>query len=377
MTRTKRLALYALAFSVMLLLSVTYALHAFAASSAVDSAGKRLVTVHDRGSELGLVTSASTLREVFEENNISIADNDLVEPSLDEKLVANNYQVNIYRARPVLVVDGAAARKVLSPYQTPSQIARDAGVELHDEDKTEVGPIENVATHGPGIQVTIDRATPFTLVLYGKKTQAYTQESTVEAMLKSKDITLKAGETLSAAKDRPVTSGMTIEIWRNGKQTVTVEESIDFSVKQVQDADQKVGYKQVKTLGVKGKATVTYEIIMKNGKEVSRKKIQNVRMKEPKTQIEVVGAKPSFSGDFAAALAKLRSCEGGYNSWNASGPYYGAYQFDRGTWSGVADPAKYGKASPAEQDEAARKLYERRGWQPWPHCGANLPDIYR
>ncbi len=377
-TRTKRLALCALTIGIVLVLSLIYALHAFAASSTPDTTGKRLVTVHDRGNELGLVTSASTLREVFKENDISIADNDLVEPGLDEKLVANSYQVNVYRARPVLVVDGAVARKVLSPYQTARQIARDADIELHDEDVTNVGPIADVAVHGPGIQVTIDRATPFTLVLYGKKTQAYTQEATVADMLASKDITLEAGDTISVDRDGDISPGMTIEIWRNGKQTVTVNEDVAFSVKQIQDADQKVGYRNVKTPGVKGEASVTYEIVMKNGKEVSRKKIQSVVTKESRQQVEIVGSKPAFDGDFGAALAKLRQCEAGGNYANKSNPLYrGAYQFGFTTWAnryGIRDPAD---ATPAQQDQAARDLYVSRGWQPWPHCGASLPDIYR
>lgn len=376
MIQTKRVGLWAALFVVMMLCSGALTAHSFA-SGAADASGKRLLTIHDRGNELGIVTSASTLRQALKENDIAIADNDLVEPGLDDKLVAEAYQVNIYRARPVLVVDGTVARKVLSPYQTAAQIARDAGVELHDEDLTKVEPIRDIATNGPGLQVTIDRATPFTLVLYGKKTQAYTREATVAEMLQRKSIKLASDDTISVTPSDRMSAGMTIEIWRNGTQTVTVDEDIDFATEQIKDADQKVGYRQVKTPGVKGKATVTYEIVMKNGVEVSRAKIQSVTTKEPTSQVEVVGSKPSFDGDFAAALAKLRSCEGGYNSWNAAGPYYGAYQFNRGTWGSVADPAKYGSATPAEQDEAARQLYLRRGWQPWPHCGAGLPDIYR
>ena len=118
------------------------------------------------------------------------------------------------------------------------------------------------------------------------------------------------------------------------------------------------------------------EIVMKDGQEISRTKIQSVVVAAPSEQVEVVGSKPTFDGDFAAALAKLRACEGGYNSWNPAGPYYGAYQFNQGTWNSVTD-APYGSATPAQQDEAARKLYERRGWQPWPSCGKGLPDIYR
>ncbi|WP_457914975.1 transglycosylase family protein [Candidatus Minimicrobia naudis] len=33
---------------------------------------------------------------------------------------------------------------------------------------------------------------------------------------------------------------------------------------------------------------------------------------------------------------------------NTGNGYYGAYQFNRGTWASVADPSKYGNATPAE-----------------------------
>ncbi len=265
------------------------AAQAFAADS--GTAGKRLLTIHDRGRELGVVTTAVTVRDALQQNGIAVADNDLVEPSLDEKLLAESYQINIYRARPVLVIDGAVSRKVLSPYQTVKQIAADADVTLHDEDETTIEPIRDVASNGPGIQVTIDRATPFTLMLYGAKTQAYTQATTVGDMLKDKAITLQDKDVLTVSKDTPITAGMTVAIWRDGEQTVTEERAVDFAVERVLDSDQPVGYRAVKVKGVKGIETVAYRVVMDGGKEVSRTKIRSVVTQQPTKQIEVIGTK--------------------------------------------------------------------------------------
>lgn len=346
------------------------------ASPNVSQSGQRLITIHDNGQDKAILTSASTLRQAFTESAIRLDANDLVEPGLDDTLVANNYEVNVYRARPVTIIDGAVRQKVMSAYRTSQQIVTHAGMKLHDEDKTAMNMTTDMVGDGAGVQLTIDRATPFTLVLYGKKTDAYTQATTVADMLKEKNITIAASDTLSVDKTVSMTSGMTIELWRNGKQTVNEDQDITFPVEQVQDADQPVGYKKITTPGVNGKKTVTYEIEMKNGHEVSRKEIQSVVTSQPQKQVEDVGSKPSFSGDFANALAKLRSCEGGYNSFNPAG-YYGAYQFDRQTWGTVADASSYGHATPGEQDQAARNLYVRRGWSPWPNCGRGLPDTYR
>lgn len=338
--------------------------------------GQRLITIYDRGVEKSLITHATTLREVFKKAHIIIDPNDIVEPGIDETLESDNYQVNVYRARPVTVIDGNNKIRIMSAYQTPKQIAQHAGFTLHDEDITKIQLPDDPLAEDMNLQLTIDRATPVRLVLYGKSDIVYTQADTVEAFLRDKKIQLAKNDILSVKSGAPIQSKMKIEIWRNGKQTITRDEAIDFDVQRIEDANKKVGYRQIKTPGVKGKKKVTYEVVMKNGKELKRKKIQSVILERPKKQVEVVGTKPSFDGDFAAALAKLRACEGGYDSWNPAGPYYGAYQFNEGTWYGVTD-APYGKATPAEQDAAARKLYERRGWQPWPHCGANLPDIYR
>lgn len=339
--------------------------------------GQRLVTIHDRGIEKSIITRETTLRDVFDEAKIIVDPNDMVEPGLDKKLEGDSYQVNVYRARPVTVIDGNNKIRVMSAYQTPQQIAQHAGFTLHDEDITDMRLPDDPRADDMNLQLTIKRATPVQLVLYGKEDTVYTQEKTVAAFLKEKKIHLEKNDTLSVNTAAPIQSDMKIEIWRNGKQTLTRDEAIDFEVQRIEDADKEVGYREVKTPGVKGKKKVTYEVVMRNGKELARKQIQSVTLEQPKKQVEIVGAKPSFGGDFAAALAKLRSCEGGYNSWNPAGPYYGAYQFNQGTWASVADPSKYGNATPAEQDLAARKLYERRGWSPWPVCGASLPDIYR
>lgn len=352
---------------------------AFAADSNDPDTGKKLVTIHDRGKDLGILTAAQTVRGALDDAGIAVDEKDLVEPALGEELVAKSYDVNIYRARPVVVIDGSTTQKVLSPYQTSKQIAKDAGITLHDEDITTVEPISDVTAYGAGLQVTIDRATAFTLVLYGKKTEAYSQEKTVGGMLEAKGIELGKDDTLSVPKSAVLTNGLTVEVWRNGTQTVTVEEDVDFPVEKVQDADREAGYKQITTPGEKGKRSVIYEIVMKNGVEQSRKEIQSVVLKQPKKQVETVGAKPSFSGDFGAALAKLRQCEaGGRYDRNSGNGYYGAYQYDVRTWGGYGGYTYASDAPAAVQDQKVWETYQRRGWQPWPVCGAQrLPDVYR
>jgi len=348
------------------------------AQSENNSQTTRLVTIHDRGNEKIILTKALTVGDAIKDAGIPIDKSDMVEPDVNQKLIASDYQINIYRARPVLVIDGSVRQKIMTPYQTPLQIAASAGIVIYPEDITTITRVDDLVD-GAGLQMTIKRATPFQFDLYGTTATVRTQATTVGGMLTEKGIKLTKADRVVPDVDAKIISGMTVDLWREGKQTVTDIEPINFSIQEIQDADQPVGYVDITTPGVNGSQNVTYEVDVQNGQEVSRTEIASLMIKPPVEEVEVVGAKLSFSGDFAAALAKLRACESGGNYADKNNPNYrGAYQYSYSTWAdryGVYDPAD---ATPAEQDQAARNTYVSRGWEPWPVCGAAvLPDIYR
>jgi uncharacterized protein YabE (DUF348 family) len=309
-----RYALLATSALVVVILGISLSSSAQAAST-VPVAGERLITIHDNGKTKGIITKDTTLRQAFKDAGIAIDPNDLVEPGLDVPLVANNYEINIYRARPITIIDGASRVKVMSAYQTAQQIVQHAGITLQDEDITTMDINTNMVSEGAGVSLTITRATPLTLLLYGTKTTIYTQAKTVSALLSEKKIKMGSNDTLSSPMTAPIQANMTLELWRNGTQTATQEQDIPFDTKQTQDADQPVGYKQVQTPGVAGQKMVTYEIDMKNGQEVSRTEIQNVTTKQPVTQVEIVGTKvslpPGSHQDWMAA-AGIASSDYGY-----------------------------------------------------------------
>jgi hypothetical protein len=71
--------------------------------------------------------------------------------------------------------------------------------------------------------------------------------------------------------------------------------------------------------------------------------------------------------------AQLRQCESGGNYQDNTGNgFYGAYQFDQGTWNGLGYPGRPDQAPPAMQDQAAKQLQASRGWEPWPSCSRKL-----
>ena len=351
------------------------------ATKPATKAGEKLVTIYDRGAEKTIVTKARTIREALKLAKFSIDERqDVVEPSLDSEMVAEKYNINIFRARPITIVDGNKRLKITTAEQTPALIAKAAGIEVFEEDKTTLSNSDNMAVDGANMVMKIDRASMVNFVLYGKESVIRTHAKTVGELLKEKNINPKKDDTLSVDRLAKIIPGMKIELWRNGKQTITAEEDVKFEVEKVQDANRDSGYREVKQAGENGKKNVTYEIEMKNGVEVSRKEIASVVTKEPKKQIEIVGTKSStsFSGSFSEALARLRSCEGSYTS-NTGNGYYGAYQFDKRTWGNYGGYELASDAPAAVQDEKAWQTYKARGWQPWPTCKVKmgLQDIYR
>ena len=351
------------------------------ATKPATKAGEKLVTIYDRGAEKTIVTKARTIREALKLAKFSIDERqDVVEPSLDSEMVAEKYNINIFRARPITIVDGNKRLKVTTAEQTPALIAKAAGIEVFEEDKTTLSNSDNMAVDGANMVMKIDRASMVNFVLYGKESVIRTHAKTVGELLKEKNIDPKKDDTLSVDRSAKIIPGMKIELWRNGKQTITAEEDVKFEIEKIQDANRDSGYREVKQTGENGKKNVTYEIEMKNGVEVSRKEIASVVTKEPKKQIEIVGTKSStsFSGSFSEALARLRSCEGSYTS-NTGNGYYGAYQFDKRTWGNYGGYELASDAPAAVQDEKAWQTYKARGWQPWPTCKVKmgLQDIYR
>ena len=363
--------------ALLVLFSIPFAIINQVSAQSIDSAKDgRLVTFHDRGKVRVILTHAQNVSDAIDDADIVLAKEDIVEPGLDEPLIAADYTVNIYRARPVIISDGMLRIKVMTASQTAEGIMKDAGLKLQSEDLTTVSASTDIISDGAGEILTIDRATEFTLDLYGTKTKTYSHANSVGDMLDSKDIVLGEKDRVLPSLDSRVIVGMVVNVWREGIQTKTVTEQIAFSVRYIHDFDQPIGYSKVKTPGVKGSKKVMYEILIKNGKEVSRQAIQSVILEQSRDQVEIIGAK----GGLAAAMARLRQCESGGNYANKNNPTYrGAYQFGYATWAGnggYEDPAD---APPALQDAAAQALYLRRGWQPWPACSASLglQDIYR
>ncbi len=250
----------------------------------------KLITIHDRGESKVIVSRGVKIGDAINDAGIEISEKDSVEPAIDQKMIASEYQVNIYRARPVIVIDGAIRRKIVTPYQTADQIAKDAGVVLFDEDRVDL-ELSDSLVDGAGLTLLVKRSTAFNFDLYGKNSVIRTQATTVGEMLQEKNIKMSDIDHLSLSIDTKITDGLSLRLWREGKQTITVEEVVKFESDKIEDGDQPVSYSVIKVVGENGTRNATYEVTIINGQESSRQEIASIITKQPKKQVEVIGTK--------------------------------------------------------------------------------------
>jgi soluble lytic murein transglycosylase-like protein len=97
-------------------------------------------------------------------------------------------------------------------------------------------------------------------------------------------------------------------------------------------------------------------------------------VKELEQRITKAKRTPDFGlapGVSQSTLEAIAACESGGDptAVDASGTYYGKYQFDTSTWASVGGSGSPAEASEEEQDYRASLLYARAGSSPWPVCG--------
>lgn len=287
-TRSTLIWSVGIAIALLLIGSLVFFVHQRA--NAAPASG-RLITIHDRGTEKVILSDADTIGDALKEAAITLDSHDAIEPAVTQKLVASEYQVNIYRARPVTVIDGPTHQKIITAYQTAEQIVKNAGISLYSEDTTTLDRSNDLISNGAGLELTIKRATAFGFTLYGTKSEARTQATTVGAMLKEKAINLDTNDRVSLALTDPITTGTEVRVWREGKQTITAEEPVAFETQQIRDTDHDYGYKVIQAAGIDGKKNVTYEVQIQDGVEVKRTEIASLVTAQATKQIEVIGAK--------------------------------------------------------------------------------------
>ncbi len=266
----------------------------------------KIVEFSMAGERRTIPTRAQTVEEFLKNIDIELGEHDIVEPAADSKIYNDKFHINVYRARPVTIVEESGQRKfAYSAAVTPRSVAKQAGVTVYPEDRISLTVPDNFLREGVlGEKVVIERSTPANINLYGQHVAVRTHAQTVGDLLKEKNIEVRDDKEVKPSLDTPVTGNIQIFVVRPGTQLATVQEEIPMPLETVDDPRLSFGVRVVRQEGAPGRRVVTYQIILDDkGKEIGRKKIQQIIAVEPVKQVEARGKAFDVSNDKAGVMA--------------------------------------------------------------------------
>lgn len=229
-------------------------------ATTLGPADSRVVNVYADGKSQTLPTRAKTVKDLLERLDIKLNDGDVVEPGLDTQILEDNFSVNVYRSRPVTVIDGNKEVTINTAAQSPRKVAEEAGATLFPEDDVKVEIPDNVIDEGSATeQLVINRSIPVKLVMYGQSYDVRTHAKTVGELVEEKGLNTNDVTVLPPA-ETALTANMVVFVTYKDKNIVTAEEVIPNGEEVVSDAELAMGQTQVRQEGSPGKKVVIYEV---------------------------------------------------------------------------------------------------------------------
>jgi uncharacterized protein YabE (DUF348 family) len=283
----------------------------FRGGSELRPSNSHVVFLFDGGKKQTLDTQAATVGDLVKRLPLHLIPEDVVEPSLDTVIVQDNFRINVYRARPVTIIDSGKKTVAVTAQKSPRVVAQNAGVDVFPEDQASFAQ-GDIKSNTIGEEVVVDRATPVAFNLYGTQLTVRTHAQTVAELLKEKHVTLTKDDTLTPSVDTPITDNIQVSVVRNGMQVTTVEESISPPVQYVDDASLTLGATAVRQAGTAGRKAVTYQTVTENGVVTSKTVIQETVISDPVPQIVARGTTVYVVGDHASVMSAAGISSGDY-----------------------------------------------------------------
>ena len=349
---------------------------------------QRLVSLYADGQKRVFATQASNVGQVLGTNDVHLASGDIVEPAIGTAIPSGFFNVNVYRARPVLVQDGYHTYHLTSAYDSPRLLAQAAGLQVYPEDTYKTEIITDVVDAGAiGVKVTITRAKPITVKVDGKVRTLRTQADTVGAAMKAAGIDLGLKDTVSVPLSTPVAPDLAVAVARVSEVEAPITQVLPKITQVVKDPSVLKGQTAVRTEGVDGQKIDLFRIHYQDGREVSRELIKPISQVAAVNRVEVVGTKVLFAGsveywrpmvEAAAAkwnydpnaMMRIMACESGGSAVSVShfivnGEHpMGLFQYLPSTWRASGGTDNNILDGPTQIEITARKM-ATQGTGPW------------
>lgn len=220
----------------------------------------------------------------------------------DSRTIASGVVKGVTIVTPVFAAEPKSLLPQETYYGSPvltdlSSMIADRQIALNFEDEVRYFPDPEL---GLGSTIKVYRATPITVVDAAKSTAFRTFKKTVKELFEEKGIELADRDRLSPSVETALRPDLKIEIIRVTVSELTTTEAIDFKTITKEDSSLNKGIRNTTQQGKKGTRKKVFEVTRENGKEVSRKKINEEVTVQPVDEIVVVGTKEVILGEGTA-----------------------------------------------------------------------------
>ena len=304
-------------------------------ATTIGPSDARVVHVHVNGDKRTLPTRAETVDDLLKRLDITIHEGDIVEPNKDTAILEDDFTVNVYRARPITIIDENEHKTVLTAHQSSRAIVEEAGIDIHPEDKLDISVPENIAQEGLfSEKLEIQRATTVQVSLYGQEVEIRTHANTVGELLAEKDIEYSE-ESVFPEPETLLDETEKVFITEVGREIAVAEEEIEPSEEFVDDPNLPSGETEVREEGRPGKRIVVYEL-NEAGEQIDV--LREVVIVNPVNSVvargtQVVITNPSENVQIGEEMAAERGWTGG--EWNC---LYQLWQRESGWQTTVGNP---------------------------------------
>ncbi|MCC8016428.1 MAG: G5 domain-containing protein [Clostridiales bacterium] len=258
---------------------------AFATNAFAGMTNEYNVVINDNGTESTITTKETEPIEILNEANIILGSNDRL--NIAGFKAGEGGSIVIDRLNTVYVKQN----DIIGTYEVYADTVGDVFAELNiDTEGCKVNYSNEKAVEN-GMVITVE--SPFGVYLNadGNTLNISASSGTVSDVISLAGIVLGENDYVEPSLDTAVESGMVINVFRVEVKTITQNEEIDYDTKTKTDSSLEIGTVETETAGVEGEKAVEYEVTYVNGEETSRKEISSKVIKNPVTEVKLVGSK--------------------------------------------------------------------------------------
>ncbi|MFD2805980.1 ubiquitin-like domain-containing protein [Litchfieldia salsa] len=248
---------------------------------------KETVTLSLDGEEQVIRTHAQTVEDVLTNFEIKLREEDHLSHELDAK-IEDHMNIVWEAAVPVSIAVDDQKEEVWTTLDTVKELLEFKEININEHDQISPGLDAKISKD---LNVSIEKAFELTMNVGGEEQQVWSTSTTVADFLKNQNITLGQLDRVEPEMGKEIAKDSVVKVIRVEKVTDVVEEPVSYAVVTKKDNSLEKGKQKVINAGKEGKLAKHYEVVLENGKEVSRELIKSETVNESVNRIVAVGTK--------------------------------------------------------------------------------------